>query len=92
MLGMENSPVPEDEIVPRGRQIYERFVRPKLGPEHEGSFVVIDVESGDFEVSKNEDEAFARAEEKHPGALFFFSRVGPGGVSLPTHRVGSGTP
>lgn len=81
--------VPEEEIVPRGREIYETSVRPGLTPEHEGDFVVIDVGSGDHEISENEDEAFARAERSHPDALFFFTRVGPGGLPVPAHRIGS---
>jgi hypothetical protein len=46
-------------------------VRPELGPEHEGKFVVIDVGSGDYEVSDDDDEAFGRAEEGHPEAVLF---------------------
>ncbi len=84
--------VPEEEIVPRGREIYEGSVRPNLGPEHEGAFVVIDVESGHHEISNDEEEAFARAEEKHPDALFFFTRVGPGGAPVPAHRIGFASP
>ena len=52
---MGYSRVPEEEIVPRGHEIYERAVHPELGPEHEGKFVVIDVESGDYEVSDDEE-------------------------------------
>lgn len=65
---MSYSRVPEEEIVPRGREIYERDIRPRLGPEHEGKFVVIDVETGDYEVS-DDGEAFGRAEEKRPALL-----------------------
>ncbi|MBA3492313.1 MAG: hypothetical protein H0T55_09615, partial [Rubrobacteraceae bacterium] len=64
---MSYSRVPEEEIVPRGREIYEREIRPRLGPEHEGKFVVIDIESGDYEVSDDDGEAFSRAEYKRPG-------------------------
>lgn len=83
-------PVPEEEIVPRGREIYDNAVRPGLGPEDEGGFVVIDVESGDYEISKDEEEAFARAEERHPEALFYVLRVGRGGAPLPAYRIGAG--
>jgi hypothetical protein len=46
-------------------------VRPGFGPEHEGRFVVVDVASGDYEVSDDDGEAFGRAEERHTGAVFF---------------------
>jgi hypothetical protein len=78
-----------ERIVPRGREIYEHRVRPGLGQEDEGAFVVIDVESGDYAIAADEDEAFARVEARHQGAVFYFSRVGPGGESVPAHRIGA---
>ncbi len=87
---MSYSSVPEEEIVPRGHEIYERDIRPRLGPEHEGKFVVIDIESGDYEVSDDDGEAFSRAEYKRPGAVFFVLRVGPEGASRPAYRIGAG--
>ncbi len=80
----------EERIVPRGREIYERRVRPGLRQEDEGAFVVIDVESGDYEVAADEEEAFARVEARRQGAMFFFSRVGPEGEAVPAHRIGAG--
>src|SRR5215203_4787563 len=64
----------EEWIVPRGREIYERRVRPGLQQEDEGAFVVIDVESGDYEVAADEEEAFARLEARRQGDVFFFCR------------------
>lgn len=81
---------PVEWIVPRGREIYEHRVRPGLGQEDEGAFVVIDVESSDYAVAADEEEAFARVEERHPGGVFFFSRVGPNGEAVPAHRIGAG--
>lgn len=89
---MSHSRVPEEEIIPRGRDIYERDIRSRLGPEHQGKFVVIDVETGDYEVSDDDGEAFGRAEEKHPVAVFFVLRVGPKGAPEPAYRIGAGLP
>lgn len=84
------SSVPEEEIVPRGREIYERSVRPGLHPEDEGKFVVIDVLDGGYAVDGEEEVAFARASEKaNPDALFFFARVGKDGAPAPAHRIGA---
>jgi len=63
-----------------------------LGPEHEGRFVVIDAESGDYEVSDDDGEALGRAEERHPEAVFFVLRVGPEGAPRPAHRIGGSAP
>jgi hypothetical protein len=67
-------------------------VRPGLGPEHEGKFVVIDVQSGDYEVSDDDDVAFGRAEERHPEAVFFVLLVGPDGAPRPAYRIGGSAP
>lgn len=87
---MNNSRITEEEVVPRGREIYERDIRPKLGPEDEGKFVVIDVQTGDYQVADDEERAFERAEKKHPHALFFVLRIGPGAAERPAYRVGAG--
>lgn len=80
----------EEEIVPRGQEIYERAVRPELHPEDEGKFVVIDVLAGTYAVDEEEEEAFARASEQaSSNALFFFARVGKGGTPAPAHRIGA---
>ena len=89
MLFMDNTRRSEDWIVLRGREIYERRVRPGLGQAEEGAFVVIDVESGDYEVAADEEEAFAGVEARRPGAVFFFSRVGESGEAVPAHRIGA---
>lgn len=87
---MNHSRIPEEEIVPRGREIYERAVRPELRPEDEGKFVVIDVMGGGYAVDDYEEEAFARASKRaEPNALFFFARVGEDGTSVPAHRIGA---
>ncbi len=86
---MSGSRIPEDEIVPRGEEIYEREIRPKLGSEHEGKFIVVDVESGDYEVSDDENEADGRLEKRRPGALTFILRVGRDGASRPAYRIGA---
>ncbi len=86
---MSDSRIPENEIVPRGEEIYERGIRPTLGPENEGSFVVVDVETGDYEVSADENEASERMEGRRPDTVFFVLRVGPDGASRPAYRIGS---
>ena len=36
----------KEEFARRGDEIYERDIRPYLGPDDEGKFVVIDTETG----------------------------------------------
>ena len=87
---MNHSRIPEEQIVPRGREIYERSVRPELGQEDEGKFVVIDVIGGGYAVEDDEEEAFARVSgQAEAEALFFFARVGKDGAPVPAHRIGA---
>ena len=82
--------IPEEEIVPRGREIYERLVRPKLRPQDEGKFVVIDVQGGGHAIDDEEEAAFSKASENATSeALFFFARVGRDGAPAPAHRIGA---
>lgn len=88
MVGMSRPRVPEDEIVPRGEEICERDVRPKLGPEHEGKFVVVDVTTGEYATADDDLEASDLVLEKNPEAILYGLRVGPEAASLPAHRIG----
>ena len=39
-----------EEVAQRGEAIYERQIRARVEPEHMGQFVVIDIETGDYEL------------------------------------------
>jgi hypothetical protein len=88
MVNMDRPRIPEEGIVPRGLEIYERLVRPVLGPEDGGKFVVIDVLGGGRAVDDDEDEAFVNASgQAEVEALFYFARVGTDGAAVPAHRI-----
>ena len=72
------------ETVSLGEAIYERDIRPKLGPEHEGKYLVVDIVTGDYEISDSELAAFEGAERKNPDGWFYVKRVGRKAV----HRIG----
>ena len=65
-----------EEIVNRGRAIYDEQLRSRLEPEHIGKFLRIDIETADFEMDANEIAASRRAHEKHPDGAFFGMRAG----------------
>ncbi len=73
-----------EEIARRGQEIYERDIRSGVEPQHTGEFLVVDVTTGDYELSPDEAEAFCRAEEKNPEGLFYLMRVG----HRAAHRIG----
>jgi hypothetical protein len=76
------------QVARRGRELYEQNIRPKVEPEHEGRFLVVDVESGDYALADDELEAFKRAREKAPEGVLYLIRVG----RRAAHRIGAGTP
>ena len=64
------------EIARRGQEYYDQHLRAKLEPEHTGKFLVLDVETGDYEMDESEVAASERARAKHPDSLFYILRVG----------------
>ncbi len=65
-----------EEFSQRGKEIYERDVRPALRPEDEDRFVAIDIESGDYEIDRDDFAATERLLIRHPDAQIWLARVG----------------
>ena len=73
-------------IASRGRKIYQRKIRHLVEPQEEGRFVVIDVNSGDYEIADRDADATARLVARYPDAVTWAERVG-----YPTaYRMGGG--
>ena len=72
-----------DEIVERGLALYDQQIREKVEPQHNGKFLVLDIETGEYEVDMDSRAAFDRADAKRPGAPFYLLRVGfPTAITL----------
>lgn len=65
-----------EEFALRGDEIYDREVLPHLGPEDEGKLVLIDIETGDYEVDRDEVAASDRLLARHPDAQVWMRQVG----------------
>ena len=72
---MSKYPDDPEDIGGRGDAIYEEL-KPKLGHVEKGMFVVIDVESGDYEIDKRDAEATSRLFKRRPSAMTWAIRVG----------------
>ena len=68
------------EITELGQQIYESRIRSLVEPEHIGKYLVIDIETGEYEIDADHLAASNRAAAKRPNALLFAMRIG--------HRAG----
>jgi hypothetical protein len=66
----------KEEFARRGDEIYERVVRPHLGADDLGKFVVIDIETGDFEMDVDELAASDRLLARNPEAQVWLTRAG----------------
>jgi hypothetical protein len=65
-----------EEFARRGDLLYERDILPALGQSHEGKFVVIDIETGAYEVDADELAASDRLLARVPNAQVWLTRVG----------------
>jgi hypothetical protein len=65
-----------DEVAARGEAIYEQQIRPKVEAEHQGKFLVIDIEIGDCEIDDDDLVATTRALAKRPEAVLSGLRIG----------------
>jgi hypothetical protein len=66
----------KEEVARRGDEIYERDIRPQLNAGDDGKFVVIDIESGDYEIDSDELAASDRLLARHPEAQVWLRQVG----------------
>lgn len=65
-----------EEFARRGDEIYERDIRPYLGADDEGKFVVIDIDTGAYEIDADEVAASDRLLAHHPHAQVWLRQVG----------------
>ena len=65
-----------EEVESRGEAIYEQEIRPKVEAEHKGKFLVLDVETGQYEIDRDDVTATKRALAKRPDALLYGLRIG----------------
>ena len=65
-----------EEIAARGNKIYNEKIRSKVEGSHYGDFVIIDIDSGDFELDPQDIEASVRLKNRRPCAVMFGLRVG----------------
>lgn len=65
-----------DEIAARGLELYECDIRALVEPEHTGQYLVVDIETGDYELDEDPPTVTERAATRWPGALLYGLRVG----------------
>ena len=70
-------PISLEEIDQRGEEWYEQRIRRQVEIEGNiGKQIVIDVETGDYEIDEDGLAASRRLRAKHPGAALYGARIG----------------
>jgi len=65
-----------DEIIARGKEIYEKQLRDKLEAGNIGKFLVIDIETGEYEMDEDDLTAALRAYKKNPDGARYEMQIG----------------
>ena len=66
---------PIQEIVRRGEEIYDTAIRPRLQAADQGKYVVVDIETGEWEIDDDEQTASRRLRARAPSAQAYVKRV-----------------
>ncbi len=74
----------KDEFARQGQTLYERDIRPHLTAGDHGKFVAIDIETGAYEIDRDDYTATERLLGHHPNAQIWLLRVG----HRTTYRIG----
>jgi hypothetical protein len=66
-----------EEIVQRGQELYDQQIRDKVEKaETIGKILVVDIETGEYEIDEDHLAATHRALAKHPDAALYSVRIG----------------
>ena len=76
-----------DEVCDRGEQIYAERIKRLVEPQENGKFIVIDIESGDYEIDEEHTDASRRMRERRPHSIRYAGKIG----EEATYHIGWGT-
>lgn len=66
----------KEEISVRGRAIYEQNLRRLIETDNLNKFLIIDIETGDYEIDNDDFAASDRIHRKHPHGAFYGMCIG----------------
>jgi hypothetical protein len=62
-------------VAERGKEIYEDQIRAKVEAEHHGKFLVVDIESGEYEIAEDDGTATDRLLARKPNGILYGLRI-----------------
>lgn len=64
------------EVSTKGEAIYEQEIRQKVESHSKGKYLVLDIETGEYEIDQDDLVATKRALAKRPDAVLYGLRIG----------------
>ena len=65
-----------EEVAARGEALYDQQIRTKVESQNRGRYLVLDIETGDYEIDQDDLLATKRALAKRPDAVLYGLRIG----------------
>lgn len=75
-MTMPHARMSSDEIAERGQALFERDIRSTVEAKDCGKFLVLDVESGAYEIDRDELVALERMRSRKPEGALYVLRIG----------------
>lgn len=73
---MSGAKYSREEVAARGEEIYLRELKSDVENQHKGEYLVIDIETGDYEIDPDDALATKRLLTRHPDAVVYGVRIG----------------
>lgn len=73
-----------EDVVARGKEIYKQQIQDKVEPVHNGKFLSVDIETGDYEIGTDDLSPSMQLLNKRPDAVIYSLRIG----FRAAHRIG----
>lgn len=73
---MPDAKYSREEVATRGEAIYERDIRPNVESESKGKYLVLDIETGEYEIDQDDLVATKRVMARCPNAVLYGLRIG----------------
>ena len=75
-MNVQQSRYSSEDLGRIGEDIYRRDIRSLVMPQHKGEFLVLDIESGDYEVGEDDLQTEKRLRARQPSGVLYGLRIG----------------
>ncbi|HWS89554.1 MAG TPA: hypothetical protein VN282_21460 [Pyrinomonadaceae bacterium] len=65
-----------EDVIARGKRIYDERLRGELEPDHTGRYVAVEPDTGRYFLGDTSADAVGAAHDAMPGSRFYLARVG----------------